>query len=93
MRLSCVIKLIRGLNHDKKECGDCFLHYWINGCRGSSVKFVANFDLFILAILNDEIGSTQFLLSSDSSLILARLIVFFVDRRRKINRKKRFIVS
>jgi len=47
------------------------------------VKFVANFDLFILGILNEEIGSTQFLLSSDSSLILARLIVFFVDRRRE----------
>lgn len=89
MRLSCVIKINQRPNHDKKECGDCFLHYWINGCRGSSVKFVANFDVFILAILNEEIGSTQFLLFSDSSLIHARLIVFFllIEGGRLVGRK------
>jgi hypothetical protein len=48
------------------------------------VKFVAN----LIAILNEEIGSTQFLLSSDSSLIRARLIVFvLIEGGRLIGRK------
>lgn len=53
------------------------------------MKFVANFDVFILAILNEEIGSTQFLLFSDSSLIHARLIVFFllIEGGRLVGRK------